>query len=56
MKITPHHKGHVAVARIKRHTHLPVAVGFGVKTPEQAASDLQGKVEAFMRRRGYLKT
>jgi tryptophan synthase alpha chain len=27
-----------AVARIKRHTPLPVAVGFGVKTPEQAAA------------------
>lgn len=26
-----------AVARIKRHTDLPVAVGFGIKTPEQAA-------------------
>jgi tryptophan synthase alpha chain len=26
-----------AVARIKRHTSLPVAVGFGIKTPEQAA-------------------
>lgn len=26
-----------AVARIKRHTPLPVAVGFGIKTPEQAA-------------------
>lgn len=25
-----------AVARIKRHTDLPVAVGFGVKTPESA--------------------
>src|SRR5690349_21639455 len=25
------------VARIKRHTELPVAVGFGIKTPEQAA-------------------
>jgi tryptophan synthase alpha chain len=26
-----------AVNRIKRHTALPVAVGFGIKTPEQAA-------------------
>jgi tryptophan synthase alpha chain len=26
-----------SVARIKRHTVLPVAVGFGIKTPEQAA-------------------
>ncbi|MDO8839243.1 MAG: tryptophan synthase subunit alpha [Parvibaculum sp.] len=26
-----------AVARIKRHTSLPVAVGFGIRTPEQAA-------------------
>jgi tryptophan synthase alpha chain len=26
------------VARIKRHTSLPVAVGFGIKTPEQAAA------------------
>ena len=26
-----------AVARLKAHTELPVAVGFGVKTPEQAA-------------------
>jgi tryptophan synthase alpha chain len=26
-----------AVARIRRHTPLPVAVGFGIKTPEQAA-------------------
>ena len=25
-----------AVARLKRHTELPVAVGFGIKTPEQA--------------------
>jgi tryptophan synthase alpha chain len=27
-----------AVARIKRHTDLPVVVGFGVKTPENAAT------------------
>jgi tryptophan synthase alpha chain len=26
-----------AVARLKRHTDLPVVVGFGIKTPEQAA-------------------
>ncbi len=26
-----------AVARIRRHTDLPVAVGFGIRTPEQAA-------------------
>jgi len=25
-----------AVARIKRHTDLPIVVGFGIKTPEQA--------------------
>ena len=31
-----------AVARIKRHTSLPVAVGFGVKTPEQAAAIAAG--------------
>ena len=27
-----------AVRRIRRHTDLPVAVGFGIKTPEQAAA------------------
>jgi len=27
-----------AVARIRKHTPLPVAVGFGIKTPEQAAA------------------
>ncbi len=27
-----------AVARIKRHTALPVAVGFGIRTPEQVAA------------------
>ena len=26
-----------AVPRIRRHTHLPIAVGFGVRTPAQAA-------------------
>jgi tryptophan synthase alpha chain len=31
-----------AVARIKRHTGLPVAVGFGVKTPEQARAIAAG--------------
>lgn len=31
-----------AVARIKKHTPLPVAVGFGVRTPEQAASIAAG--------------
>lgn len=31
-----------AVARIKRHTTLPVAVGFGVKAPEHAAAIAQG--------------
>jgi tryptophan synthase alpha chain len=27
-----------AVERLKRHTSLPIAVGFGIKTPEQAAA------------------
>ncbi|WP_319633496.1 tryptophan synthase subunit alpha [Pelagibius marinus] len=27
-----------AVARLRRHTELPVAVGFGIRTPEQAAT------------------
>jgi len=31
----------IAVTRIKRHTELPVAVGFGIKTPEQAAAIAQ---------------
>ena len=31
-----------AVSRIKRHTDLPVAVGFGVKAPEHAAAIAQG--------------
>ncbi len=29
---------HAAVVRLKNHTDLPVAVGFGIKTPEQAAA------------------
>ena len=33
---------HTQVARIKRQTKLPVAVGFGVKTPEQAKSIAAG--------------
>jgi tryptophan synthase alpha chain len=28
----------VAVARLRRHTRLPLAVGFGIKTPDQAAA------------------
>jgi tryptophan synthase alpha chain len=35
-KVTP------AVARIKRHTRLPVCVGFGVRTAEQARAIAQG--------------
>lgn len=31
-----------AVARIKRHTALPVAVGFGVKTPDHASAVASG--------------
>jgi tryptophan synthase alpha chain len=31
-----------AVSRLKRHTKLPVAVGFGVKTPEHAAAIAEG--------------
>ena len=33
---------HAQVARIKRQTELPVAVGFGVKTPEQAKAIAAG--------------
>ncbi len=32
---------HAAVTRLKKHTELPVAVGFGIKTPEQAAAVAQ---------------
>jgi tryptophan synthase alpha chain len=35
-------KVHAQVARIKRQTKLPVAVGFGVKTPEQAKAIAAG--------------
>jgi tryptophan synthase alpha chain len=35
-------KVEAAVARIKRHTKLPVAVGFGVKTAEQARTIARG--------------
>jgi tryptophan synthase alpha chain len=31
-----------AVTRIKRHTNLPIAVGFGLKTPEHARSIAEG--------------
>jgi len=34
-----------AVARLKAHTELPIAVGFGVKTPEQAA-EIAGLADA----------
>lgn len=33
---------HAQVARIKRHTSLPVAVGFGVRTPEQVREIARG--------------
>ena len=33
---------HAQVARIKQSTDLPVAVGFGVKTPEQARAIAEG--------------
>jgi tryptophan synthase alpha chain len=35
-------KVHAAVTRIKRHTKLPVAVGFGVRTAKQARALAQG--------------
>ncbi len=41
-KIADYGKVSDAVARIKRHTDLPVAVGFGVKTPENAAAIAAG--------------
>ncbi len=34
-----------AVGRLRRHTELPIAVGFGIKTPEQAA-EVVGAAEA----------
>jgi tryptophan synthase alpha chain len=41
-QIADYSKVSEAVARIKRHTALPVAVGFGVKTPENAAAIAAG--------------
>jgi tryptophan synthase alpha chain len=41
-KIADYSRVTEAVARIKRHTTLPVAVGFGVKTPENAAAIAAG--------------
>ncbi len=35
-------KATAAVARIKRHTRLPIAVGFGVRTAEQARAIAEG--------------
>ena len=35
-------KVHAAVTRIKRHTRLPVAVGFGVRTAKQAHAIAEG--------------
>ena len=35
-------RSHAAVTRIKRHTKLPVAVGFGVRTAEQARAIAEG--------------
>ena len=32
------HSIDTAIARLRRHTDLPIAVGFGIKTPEQAAA------------------
>jgi tryptophan synthase alpha chain len=41
-KIADYSRVSDAVGRIKRHTKLPVVVGFGVKTPENAAAIAQG--------------
>ncbi len=41
-KIADYSRVTEAVARIKRHTALPVAVGFGVKSPENAAAIAAG--------------
>ncbi|PNQ93633.1 tryptophan synthase subunit alpha, partial [Pseudomonas gingeri NCPPB 3146 = LMG 5327] len=27
-----------AVSRLRRHTDLPISIGFGIRTPEQAAA------------------
>ncbi len=41
-----------AVARIKRHTNLPIAVGFGLKTPEHARAVAAGADAAVVARAG----
>ena len=46
----PERRSREAVARIKRHTTLPVCVGFGVRTAEQARGDRAKR----RRRRGRL--
>jgi len=37
-KAVPSEQVREAVARLRRHTELPIAVGFGIRTPEQAAT------------------
>ena len=37
-KAVPSEQVREAVTRLRRHTELPIAVGFGIRTPEQAAA------------------